>query len=89
MDNNRTYYSHEAEMYESRKNAALLLIALGIGAAAALMLAPNSGQKTRENLMNGIEQGVNKGRDAVDPAIKRLEKELAEVRKNIEERIKS
>jgi gas vesicle protein len=89
MDNNRTYYSHEAEIHESRKNAALLFIALGVGAAAALMLAPTSGRKTRENLMHGIEQGVSKGREVVDPTIKRLEKELAELRKNVEERIKS
>ncbi len=95
MDTNRTYYSHEAEARTARKHTALIVFALGIGAglgaAAGLMLAPKSGQKTRENLTHGLEhgleQGVNKGHEMIDPTVKRLENELAELRKNLEDRV--
>jgi gas vesicle protein len=35
----------------------MLVLALG-GAAAGLMFAPNTGQKTREDLTHSLEQGV-------------------------------
>ncbi len=89
MDNNRTFYSHAAELRSNRKNTALVAFALGIGAAVALLLAPNSGEKTREDLTNSIEQGVNKGQDLAGPALKRLEKELAELRQKFEEKVEA
>lgn len=92
---NRTYYSHEAEVRAARKNAALIVLALSvgasIGAAAGLMFAPNSGHKTREDLTNsiehGLEQGIHKGHEMVDPTLKRIEKELADLRKNVEDKV--
>ena len=93
--NNRTYYSHEAEDRSTRRTTALIVLALsigaGVGAAAGLMFAPNTGQKTREDLTHGlehsIEQGVNKGHEVVDLTLKRMEKELAELRKNVEDKV--
>ena len=74
MDNNRTYYSHEAEVRAARKNTALVVLALsvgaGIGAAAGLMFAPNTGQKTREDLTHSLEQGVKNLEDKVEEARK-------------------
>ena len=74
MDNNRTYYSHEAEVRAARKNAALVVFALsvgaGIGAVAGLMLAPNTGQKTRKDLAHGLEQGVKNLEERVEEARK-------------------
>jgi gas vesicle protein len=74
MDNNRTYYSHEAEVRAARKNAALVVLALsvgaGIGAVAGLMLAPNTGQKTRKDLANSLEQGVKNLEEKVEEARK-------------------
>ena len=95
MDNNRTYYSHEAEMHAARRNAALIVLALsigaGVGTAVALLFAPTSGQHTREGLTHGLEhsleQGISKGHDMVDPTVKRLEKELAELRKSVEDKL--
>ena len=88
-NNNRTYYSHEAEIRSSRKTVALVLLALGIGVAVALLLAPNSGEKTREDLTHSIEQGVNKGQDLAEPVLKRMEKELAELRQKVEEKVEA
>ena len=74
MDNNRVYYSHDAEVHAARKNAALVVLALsvgaGIGAAAGLMFAPNTGQKTREDLTHSLEQGVKNLEDKVEEARK-------------------
>jgi len=70
MDKNRTYYSHHAEGRAARKHKALLVLAFGVGAAAGLMLAPNSGQKTREDLTHGFEQGVKKLEEKVEEARK-------------------
>lgn len=74
MDNNRVYYSHEAQVHAARKNTALVVLALsvgaGIGAAVGLMFAPNTGQRTREDLAHGLEQGVKNLEDKVDEARK-------------------
>lgn len=94
-NNNRTYYNHETAMRESRRNTALIVLALGIGAgvgaAAGLMFAPSSGQKIRDELTHGLEhsleQGVSKGHEIVDPALKRMEKEVADVRQQLEDRV--
>jgi len=95
MDSNRTYYSHDSEVRSARKNTALIVLALGVGvgvgAAAGLMFAPSSGQKTREDLTNsleqGLEQGISKGHEMVDPTLKRIEKDLADLRKNVEGKV--
>ncbi len=72
MDNNRTYYSHEAEVRAARRNTAFIVLALSVGAsvgaAAGLMFAPNSGQKTRDDLKNSLEQGVKKLEEKVEQA---------------------
>ena len=86
-NNNRTYYSNDAKTRSIRKNSALIVLALGIGAAIALMFAPNSGEKTREDLTHGLEQGVSKGHDMAEPALKRMEKELAELRQKLEGKV--
>jgi len=86
-NNNRTFYSHEAEVRSDRKNAALVVLALGVGAAIALMFAENTGQKTRENLTHSLEHGVSEGHDMAEPVLKRVEKELAELRQKIEDKV--
>ena len=86
-NNNRIYYSNDARTRSMRKNSALIVLALGVAAAIALMFAPNSGEKTREDLTHGLEEGVNKGHDLVEPTLKRLEKELADLRQKFEEKV--
>jgi gas vesicle protein len=77
MNNDRIYYSHDAEMRAMRemtKSTLLrLMLGLGIGAALALLFAPSSGKKTRADLARTVEEGLNNGREAVEPMVKRVE----------------
>ena len=91
MNNERVYYSHEAEVHAVRAMTQLmalcLMIGLGIGAAVALLFAPNSGKATRHDLAQSVEEGLQTGRESVEPLLKRLEAEFADLRKTVEERL--
>lgn len=41
-----------------------------------------------DDLANTVEEGLNNGRDAIEPMVKQLEKEFDELRKSVEERLK-
>jgi len=90
MTEERIYYSHDAEthaLHVAQRSMVLFLVGgLAMGAAAALLFAPSSGKKTRNELGQAVEEGLNNGREALGPAVKQLEKELADLRKSIEER---
>ena len=91
MNNDRVYYSHEAETHARRVMAAFTMLALmlgmGIGAMLALLFAPSSGKQVRQDLAQSIGEDWENGRDAVDPMVKRLEEKVGELLKTIEERI--
>jgi gas vesicle protein len=91
MNNDRIYYSHDAEMHAMRDRTVLtllcLMLGLGIGAAMALLFAPASGKKVRDDLAKGMGEGMKDGRDAVEPMVKRLEEKFNELVKSIEERV--
>ena len=93
MNNDRIYYSHDAEthaMHSMLRLTAICLIAgLGIGAVLTLLLAPTSGKKIRDGLTKTVEDGLQNGREAVEPMVKRLEKDFDELQKNVEEHISS
>jgi len=88
---NRTYYSHDAEQRATRERISLtivcLMFGLGIGTAMALMFAPSDGKKTREELFRTLEEGVQSGRERVEPTVAKLEKEVHDLRKKVEERL--
>jgi gas vesicle protein len=91
MHTDRIYYSHHAEMHAMRKMMRLILlylmVGLGIGAVVALLFAPTSGKKIRDELAKTVEDGLQNGREAVEPMVKRLEKDFDELHKNVEEHI--
>jgi gas vesicle protein len=91
MNNNRTYYSREAEMRADHEKTVVTLIflafGLGVGTALALLFAPHPGKETRDELAHAVEEGLSNGREAVNPTLKRLEKEFAELRKKVDDRI--
>jgi hypothetical protein len=91
MDTNRTYYSHEAEMREARERLALalmcMLFGLGMGSVLALMFAPTTGRRFRDELTHTLESGVKTGRGRVEPAITQIERDLRDLRKKVEERL--
>lgn len=90
MSEERIYYSHDAETHASRalKRSKVFFLAggLAMGAVAALLFAPSSGKKTRKDLGQAVEEGLNNSREAVGPVVKQLEKELGDLGKSIEER---
>jgi gas vesicle protein len=92
MNNDRVYYSHDAEMHAMRDRNVLTLVfltfGLGIGAVLALLFAPSSGKKVRDNLAKNVGEGLNTGQEAIEPVVKRLEKEFGELRKSVEDRLK-
>ena len=91
MNNDRVYYSHEAETHARRVMAAFTMLALmlgmGIGAMLALLFAPSSGKQVRQDLAQSLGDDLENGRDAVDPMMKRLEDKFAELVKKVEERV--
>ncbi len=91
MNNDRIYYSHSAKMHAMRAMIRLtllcLVIGLGIGAVLALLFAPSSGKKIRNGLARSVEDGLQTGREAVEPMAKRLEKDFDELHKNVDERL--
>jgi gas vesicle protein len=91
MNNDRVYYSHDAETQAKREMIALTMLALtlglGIGALLALLLAPSSGKKARHDLAQSLGGNWGNGRDAVDPMVKRLEEKVGELLKTVEERV--
>jgi gas vesicle protein len=92
MNDDRVYYSHEAEVRARREMTTLvvfyLMLGLGIGAGLALLFAPSPAKKVREDLSRAMEEGWNTGREAMEPMIKRVGKEFGEFQKNVEEHLK-
>ena len=92
MNSDRIYYSHEAEVRAAREMTKLTLLfltfGLGIGAVLALLFAPASGKKIRDNLARSVGDGLNNGQETIEPLVKRLEKEFGELRKSVEDRLK-
>jgi len=88
MNTDRTYYSHDAEVRAMREITKLTLLCLtfglGIGAALALFFAPASGKRSRANFARTIEEGLATGREAVEPVVKRIEEDFADLRHNVE-----
>lgn len=92
MNNERIYYSHDAEIHAVREMTKLMalcvMLGLGIGAVVAILFSPLSGKEVREDLSKTVEHGLNNGREAVQPVVKRVEKELGELQKSVEDRLK-
>jgi gas vesicle protein len=92
MNNDRIYYSHDAEIHAVRKMTRLmvlcLIVGLGIGAALAFLFAPPSAKKVRDDLTKAVGQGWSRGREAIEPMVRRAEKEFGELQKNVEEHLK-
>jgi gas vesicle protein len=66
-----------------------IILGVGVGAALALMFAPQSGRDIRHNLAKSVEGGLKDGQEAIDPMVKRLEKDFIDLRKKVEDRISS
>ncbi len=91
--NDRIYYSREAEARATRERAAAIVVflalGLGIGAALALLFAPKSGDKIREEISKTMGEGIERGGEATNSALKQLSKDLNDLRKSVEDRLES
>ena len=87
----RIYYSRAAEERARREQIFLtvmfLALGLSIGTALALLFAPNSGSETRKEIVNTVEGGLESGREVTNQTVKRMEKEISELRKRLEDRL--
>lgn len=92
MNNDRIYYSHDAEIHAVRKMTRSMvlcvIVGLGIGAALAFLFAPPSAKKARDDLAKAVGQGWSNGREAVEPMAKWAGKEFGELQKKVEEHLK-
>lgn len=88
--NDRIYYSREAETQAMRERTTAVLafffVGITIGTVLALLFAPRSGDKTRSDIAEALEDGFKEGRKASNETIERLEKDFADLRKRLEER---
>jgi gas vesicle protein len=60
-------------------------LGIGIGSAVSLLLAPNSGEATREIITSTLEEGFQRGREATDEALNQLEQEVPNLRERVNE----
>ncbi len=92
MSNDRIYYSRDAEIHAVREITKMmglcLMLGLGMGAIVALLFSPKSGQKVREDLGKAVQQGLNNGREALEPVVKQVGKEVNGLQKTVEDRLK-
>ncbi|MFA7116907.1 MAG: YtxH domain-containing protein [Bacteroidales bacterium] len=56
-----------------------------IGAAAAILLAPDSGTETRKKIKKGVEKEYQEIKDKIQKAKEDLEDELSEMKERVEE----
>lgn len=68
-------------------NLVWFLVGLGTGTAVTLLYAPQTGKKTRRELSKNIESTLDDGQDAIEPVVKRLEKEISELRSTLEDQM--
>jgi len=89
--NDRIYYSRDAEMQAMRERALavgiFMVLGLGIGAVLALMFAPKTGSQIRKELASEVEDRLDSGRETTNKTLHRLEKDFADLRKRVEERL--
>ncbi len=86
---NRIYYSSEAGRMAKRRGTmealAFLTLGIGVGAAAALLIAPNDGNDMRDLVRNTMEEGYQRGRDAATHTLSQLEGEFPNLRQRVDD----
>ncbi len=78
-------------MFKDNKAGALLTFAIGVGvgAAAALLLAPKSGEELRGDIAGGFRDGVDQVRDAGKNLRGKAKKIVALVQDHVQDAIET
>jgi gas vesicle protein len=86
----RIYYSKEAQQRAMRERLLIVAIVSLIGVAAGsvimLLLAPRSGDETRQAIASAVTDAVERSGEASQTAVKQLNEELRELRQRLEAR---
>ncbi len=89
----RMYYSTEAELRARREKLMLVLVVTGLSVSIttiiALLLAPQSGDKTREQLGEQVSSSVAKGLNKATAAGEQLRESADKVLENVNGRIEA
>lgn len=89
--NDQVYMNREAQMQaeQERQTMMIMLLALGlaIGAIITLLVVSKARPKPKPTFRDRLDEGLDTGREATAKALKQLEKEFAELRKKVEERV--
>jgi gas vesicle protein len=91
MMNDRIYYSREAEM-RALRNRTLLVVFIaafgaGLGALAALLMAPRSGDKTRQQVAETLSQATEQGREVAGQVLKTVREGAGRLQEEVAERL--
>ena len=79
-------------MSDNLRYVGVALVAAGVGAAVALLVAPDSGQQTRRRLLRRMERErkamLREGRRLMDEAKCYIDEQVEEGRKTVEKTVK-
>jgi len=88
----RIYYSHEAAQRAYRERLIMALIVasfcIGIGAVLALLLAPRTGNETRRQLSESIDQAGQHGRAVAESVIQNVRESASKLQEDVQSRLK-
>ncbi|GAB4527578.1 MAG: hypothetical protein OHK0046_45490 [Anaerolineae bacterium] len=89
--NERIYYSREAAERAARERLLLVLLVTGmsvsIGTLIAMLFAPQSGEKTRQQIGEQMSQTFSRGRHVAENASEQFRENADKVRDNLSDRI--
>lgn len=87
----RIYYSQEAKQQAQRNKLVLVMmvagLSIGIGALISLLFAPQSGNETREQLGEQMNETVHKGQKVAKTAGKQLRDNTDKAINNLNDRV--
>jgi gas vesicle protein len=88
----RIYHSHEAAQRAYRERLIMALIVagfgIGIGAVLALLLAPRTGNETRRQLSESIDQAGQHGRAVAESVIQNVRESASKLQEDVQSRLK-
>jgi len=76
-------------MAKDHKSETILtfILGVGVGAAAALFFAPKSGEELRDDIVEGVTDGVNQARSSAKDLKRRAQKLVDVAKEHVEDAI--